>query len=90
MAIAHTVAEQLASGMLVRVGPAGAPIKGMWYASTLAGSLAPRPAAAFRRFVSTPEAALATLAGESGVAPGRLNPPIHITLWSGIARKTAP
>lgn len=89
MAIAHTVADQLASGILVRVGRAGAPIKGMWYASTLGANLAPRPAAAFRRFVTTPEAARATLSGEAGVAPGRLNPPIHITLWSGIARKVA-
>lgn len=90
MAIAHTVADQLASGMLVRVGLAGTPVKGMWYASTLAGNLASRPAAAFRRFVTTPEAARATLSGLGGVAPGRLNPPIHITLWSGIARKAVP
>jgi LysR family transcriptional regulator, low CO2-responsive transcriptional regulator len=87
MAIAHTVAEQLASGILARVGLVGTPVKGMWYASTLAGNLSPRPAAAFLRFVTTPEAARATLSGEGGVAPGRLNPPIHITLWSGIARK---
>ena len=87
MAIAHAVAEQLASGILARVGLAATPVKGIWYASTLAGNLAPRPAAAFRRFVTTPEAARATLSGESGVAPGRLSPPIHITLWSGIARK---
>jgi LysR family transcriptional regulator, low CO2-responsive transcriptional regulator len=90
MAIAHTVTHQLASGILARVGLAGTPVKGMWYASTLAGNLAPRPAAAFRRFVATPEAARATLTGEGGVAPGRLSPPTHITLWSGIARKVAP
>ncbi|HEV1997213.1 MAG TPA: hypothetical protein VGR61_03655 [Candidatus Dormibacteraeota bacterium] len=37
--------------------------------------------------MTTPDAARTTLSTESGMAPGRLNPAIHITLWSGIGRK---
>jgi DNA-binding transcriptional LysR family regulator len=83
LAIAHTVAEELDRGMLARVGVRGTPVRGMWYASTLAGKHTPRAALALRRFVITPEATHAALAG-GGVPPGRTRPPIHITLWSGI------
>ena len=86
LAIAHTVAEELERGMLARVGAAGTPVRGMWYASTLGSNQTPRAALALRRFVTTPEATHAALAG-GGVPPGRSHPPIHITLWSGISAK---
>ena len=86
LAIAHTVAEELERGMLARVGAAGTPVRGMWYASTLASNQTSRAALALRRFVITPEATHAALAG-GGVPPGRSRPPIHITLWSGISAK---
>jgi len=86
LAIAHTVAEELGRGMLARVRVAGTPVSGMWYASTLGSNQTPRAALALRRFVTTPEATHAALAG-GGVPPGRSHPPIHITLWSGISAK---
>jgi DNA-binding transcriptional LysR family regulator len=86
LAVAHTVGEELDRGMLSRVGIAGTPVRGMWYASTLAGSQTPRAALALRNFLMTPEGTHAALAG-GGVPPGRAHPPIHITLWSGIATK---
>jgi DNA-binding transcriptional LysR family regulator len=86
LAVAHTIGDGLDRGMLARVGVAGTPVKGMWYASTLAGSQTSRPALALRNFLMTPEGTHAALAG-GGVPPGRAHPPIHITLWSGIATK---
>jgi LysR family transcriptional regulator, low CO2-responsive transcriptional regulator len=86
LAIAHTVAEELERGMLSRVGAAGTPVRGMWYATTLASNQTSRAALALRRFVITPEATHAAVAG-GGVPPGRSRPPIHITLWSGISAK---
>jgi len=83
LSIAHTVSHQLATGILTRVPVAGTPVKGIWYVSSLMGN--PPPAArALRRFMSTPEATHATLGG-GGVPPGRLHPPVHVTLWSSIS-----
>jgi len=83
LAIAHTISNQLEGGSLSRINVAGAPIKGMWYGSSLIGP--PPPAAlALRRFMTTPEATHATLGG-GGVPPGRLHPTVHVTLWSGIS-----
>lgn len=85
MAIAQTVGEELEQGIMSRVEAKGAPLGGMWHASTLGGNMAPNPAQALRRFLATPEAARATRSGRGGVPPRRLQPPIHITLWSGVA-----
>jgi DNA-binding transcriptional LysR family regulator len=83
LAVAHTVNNQLQNGSLSRVNLAGTPVKGIWYASSLIGN--PPPAAlALRRFMTTPEATHATLGG-GGVPPGRLHPPVHVTLWSSIS-----
>jgi DNA-binding transcriptional LysR family regulator len=86
LAVAHTVSDELGRGLLVRVGVAGTPVSGMWYASTLATNQAPTAAVALRRFVTTPEATHAARAG-GGIPPGRTHPPIHITLWSGISAR---
>lgn len=86
LAVAHTVGEELDRGVLARVGVGGTPVRGMWYASILAGSQAPRAALALRNFLMTPGGTRAALAG-GGIPPGRAHPPIHITLWSGIATR---
>ncbi len=86
LAVSHTVGEGLDRGMLARVGVAGTPVRGMWYASTLAGGQTPRAALALRNFLMTPEGTHAALAG-GGIPPGRAHPPIHITLWRGIATR---
>jgi LysR family transcriptional regulator, low CO2-responsive transcriptional regulator len=86
LAVAHTIAAELDRGMLARVSAAGTPVRGMWYASILAGNQTPRAALALRNFVVTPEGTHAALAG-AGIPPGRAHPPIHITLWSGIGPK---
>jgi DNA-binding transcriptional LysR family regulator len=83
LAVAHTITSQVQAGALARVNIAGMPAKGIWYASSLIAN--PPPAAlALRRFMTTPEATHATLGG-GGVPPGRLHPPVHVTLWSGIS-----
>jgi DNA-binding transcriptional LysR family regulator len=83
LAVAHTITNQLQTGSLARLNVAGTPVKGIWYASSLSGN--PLPAAlALRRFMTTPEATHATLGG-GGVPPGRLHPPVHVTLWSSIS-----
>jgi DNA-binding transcriptional LysR family regulator len=83
LAVAHTINNQLRTGALSRVNVGGTPVKGIWYASSLIGN--PPPAAlALRRFMTTPEATHATLGG-GGVPPGRLHPPVHVTLWSSIS-----
>jgi LysR family transcriptional regulator, low CO2-responsive transcriptional regulator len=85
LAVAHTINNQLQTGSLARLDVAGTPVKGIWYASSLIGN--PPPAAlALRRFMTTPEATHATLGG-GGVPPGRLHPPVHVTLWSSISRR---
>lgn len=86
LAVAHTVVDELGRGMLVRIPMAGTPVTGMWYATTLAAGQAPAAAVALRRYVTTPEATHAALAG-GGIPPGRSHPPIHITLWSGISAR---
>jgi len=52
-----------------------------WRESAAAGALA------LCRFVTGPEATLATPARGRAVPPGRLHPPIHIKLCSGIPGK---
>jgi len=86
LAVAHTASEALERGMLIRVGVAGTPSRGMWYVSTLAGNQASRAALALRAFLTTPEGTHVARAG-GGIPPGRSHPPIHITLWRGISTR---
>lgn len=87
MAIAQAVDEELAQGIMSRFQVTGTPVGGVWHVSTLSGNMAPISAQALRRFLATPEAARATLSGRGGVPPRRSQPPIHITLWSGVAAR---
>ncbi|MEZ5121960.1 MAG: LysR family transcriptional regulator [Solirubrobacterales bacterium] len=82
LAVAHTVRDELRRGALVRLDVAGTPIDGLWYASMLAADRRSPGAWALRRFVTTPEANQAMLAGDAGVPADRVRPSTYVTLWS--------
>jgi hypothetical protein len=54
----------------------------MWHASMLGPDRRTPAAWALRRFVTTPEATQAMLAGAGGVPAERFRPPVHVSLWS--------
>lgn len=81
LAVSFAVSADLASGTLVRLGPAPAHGRGVWCALVLAdGHLAPA-AAELLRFVTTPRATQAMIRG-AGVTIGHFRPSVHVTLWS--------
>ena len=82
LAVAHTVRDELRRGGLVRLDVTGTPIDGLWYASTLAADRRSPGAWALRRFVTTPEANQAMLAGDAGMPADRVRPSVYVTLWS--------
>jgi LysR family transcriptional regulator, low CO2-responsive transcriptional regulator len=81
LAVAHTVFDPLRRGELVRLDIRGTPIERLWHATVLGQERSSPAAAAFRRFVTTPEATQAMLARPGGVPAGRFRPPVYVTLW---------
>jgi DNA-binding transcriptional LysR family regulator len=82
LAIAHTVDDERKRGSLVALDVSGTPVPGMWHASMLGPDRRTAAAWALRRFVTTPEATHAMLAGAGGVPAERFRPPVHVSLWS--------
>jgi DNA-binding transcriptional LysR family regulator len=80
-ALAHTLAQDLDAGRLVRLAGPSFQVDAVWHAFTLAGSGTSPAAAELVRFASTPRAIQAMLRG-SGVNVGHFRPSIHVTLWS--------
>jgi LysR family transcriptional regulator, low CO2-responsive transcriptional regulator len=81
LAVAFTVAGDVAGGRLVRVPDHGLPADAAWNAITLIGNGLLPAAAELIRFVATPRAIQAMLRG-SGVNVGHFRPSVHVTLWS--------
>jgi LysR family transcriptional regulator, low CO2-responsive transcriptional regulator len=86
LTVAHAVLDQLRRRALVRLRVRGTPIGELWHASTLADRCLPA-AAALQRFATTPEATQAMSSGRGGVPAARFRPPVHVTLWSSVARR---
>jgi DNA-binding transcriptional LysR family regulator len=82
LAIAHTILAELNRRALVALDVRGTPVEGFFWATLLPRDRRPPAAAAFRRFVTTPEATQAMLARPGGVPAGRFRPPVYVTLWS--------
>jgi molybdate transport repressor ModE-like protein len=83
LAVAHTVIEDLRSGVLCRLDVRGTPRDSLWFVSTLTGDRRPEAASWLRRFVVTPEAVQAMLARSGDVPAERFRPPVYTTLWHG-------
>jgi DNA-binding transcriptional LysR family regulator len=75
------VAQDLATGRLLRLGGPSMSFDGGWVTLTLADHGRPPAVDEFVRFVTTPRATQAMLRGP-GVNVNRFRPSIHITLWS--------
>jgi LysR family transcriptional regulator, low CO2-responsive transcriptional regulator len=81
-AINHLVAAEVARGSLVTLPVEGMPLELMWYSTTLVTDRRSPSAAAFQRFVATPDATHAMHTPSSGVPPSRFRPPVYVTIWS--------
>lgn len=81
LAVAFSVAKDIAAGDLHQLNGPHLPARGSWNLLSLADREAPEAAAELRRFVTTPRATQAMLRG-AGVTAGRFRPAIHVTLWS--------
>lgn len=77
----HTAADELADGRLVRVQSSSSMIDGIWATYSLHPNEATPLSNELVRFVSTPRAIQAMLAG-SGTNIARFRPRVHVTLWS--------
>jgi DNA-binding transcriptional LysR family regulator len=69
------------AGGLEPISAPGASAAGVWSATTLARGQAPAVADELMRFITTPRATQAMLAG-TGARIDRFRPSVHITLWS--------
>lgn len=78
----HVVRDDLRRGTLATLDVPGTPINGMLYASVLKDPRRSSTAAAFCRFVTTPAATQALVAGSRGVPMNQFTPAVHVTLWS--------
>ncbi len=81
LGLAFAVADDLATGRLVRVDGRGTQAEGSWSALTLSGNGASPAATELMRFITTPRATQAMLTG-SGANIGHFRPSVHVTLWS--------
>ncbi|WP_177212818.1 LysR family transcriptional regulator [Geodermatophilus ruber] len=80
LALGHAVRDDLRSGVLVRLAVEGTPVTGMWWSGVPGEGRAVPAATALQRFLTTPEATSALLAGR---APrDRARPTVRVELWS--------
>jgi DNA-binding transcriptional LysR family regulator len=82
LALEHIVRSEVATGMLVRLPVARAPLSGLWWASTLDHGRATAAARTLQRIAATAEATAAMVApgGPRGLA--RRGSKVHVALWS--------
>jgi DNA-binding transcriptional LysR family regulator len=78
---AHSAADELSDGRLVRVDAPGAMVDGVWATFALRHEVGNPLTSEIIRFVSTPRAIQAMLTG-SGANIARFKPRVHVTLWS--------
>ena len=71
----------ITDGELCTVSTAGATAGGVWAATTLLSSQTPPVASELMRFITTPRAIQAMLAG-SGANIAHFRPSVHVTLWT--------
>ncbi len=80
LALGFAVRRELEAGQLVKLSAATSWVDATWEARALAGDRTNPAAAELLRFVTTPRATQAMLAG-SGTELHRFRPSVHITLW---------
>ncbi|MDD7937244.1 LysR family transcriptional regulator [Actinomycetospora lutea] len=82
IATAHLVINQLRRGDLRVVPTAVTPRDSPWHATTLRPEIRSPGAAAFARFLTTPEAMAIMRSPHAGVVPSRFRPPVYVTIWN--------
>ncbi|MDD7932441.1 LysR family transcriptional regulator [Actinomycetospora straminea] len=82
VATAHLVNPQVRRGDLRVVPTPATPLAGAWHATTLRPELRGAGAAAFLRFLTTPEAMALMRSPHGGVVPSRFRPPVYVTIWN--------
>jgi DNA-binding transcriptional LysR family regulator len=80
LALQHLVAADLRRGSLVQVAVEGTPLEGMWWATVPGQGRATGAARALQRFLTTPDATSALLAGRPRAE--RARPTVRVALWS--------
>lgn len=80
LALEFAARRDLEAGRLLRITAPMSWVDTTWTASTLGPDRAPPPAAELLRFITTPRAMQAMIAG-SGAGAHRFRPSVHITLW---------
>jgi len=80
LALSFAVSGDVANGRLVLLRCPELPAEGVWSTTTLPDHSVVPAASELTRFVSTPRAIQAMLAG-TGVNVGHFRPSIHVTLW---------
>jgi LysR family transcriptional regulator, low CO2-responsive transcriptional regulator len=78
----HLLSPQLRRGDLEILTVPTTPVAMHWYATTLRPDHRRLVTAAFRRFLSTPEALAMLRSPTGGVPPSRFRPPVYVTLWN--------
>lgn len=81
LALAFRVGADIDAGHLVRVDVAGSSADGTWALFSLGLARLTPAARELRRFITTPRATQAMLAG-SGAGVTHFRPAVHVTLWS--------
>lgn len=82
LALEHLVRSELGTGALAAVAAAGAPITGMWWATTLDRGRASGPARALQRFAASAEATAAMVAQRGSRGLAHRGSKVHVALWS--------
>lgn len=82
VATAHLVSPQIRRGDLRIVATPATPMDVPWHATTLRPELRSEGAAAFSRFLTTPEATALMRSPHGGVVPSRFRPPVYVTIWN--------
>lgn len=80
LALGYAVADDVRTGRLVRLGGPGSAAETTWTAMSLAPGRSGEPAQELLRFITSPRALQAMIAG-SGANVRQFRPSVHITLW---------
>lgn len=80
LALGYAVADDVRAGRLVRVAGPGSAAETSWTAMSLGSGRSGEPAAELMRFVASPRALQAMIAG-TGANVRHFRPSVHITLW---------
>lgn len=78
----HLLSPHLRRGDLEIVAVPTTPVPMRWYATTLRPDHRRLAAAAFHRFLGTPDALAILRSPTGGVPPSRFRPPVYVTIWN--------